>query len=417
MSTTFSNALSGLSSNARAIDVVSGNLANLNTTGYKSQSVSFQDLVSESLGGATSGGGVGGNTVTQTSRQFSQGSVQTTNQPFDAAIQGSGFFVLRTGGGQQVYSRAGNFKIDAHGHLLSSGGQFVQGWNAANGTLNTSGGVRDINLPISDLRQPSATTSFSLNVNLNASAVVGANSGTFTSPIQVVDSQGSTHVLTVTYTESSANNWDYTVTIPSADLAAGAGTDTTLSHGSLVFDGSGHLKTPDSKADPINVAITGLADGATDMAMNWNLYNTNGVASITAYSQASANLSSTQNGVPSSQLTGLSIGTDGAVLAHYSNGDLVSVAQLALASVLNPDSMQELGNNTYGITSATSLPAVGVPGTGSRGQIVGGSLESSTVDIAREFTNLLTYERGYQANSKVITTEDDILQETVGLKR
>ena len=136
---------------------------------------------------------------------------------------------------------------------------------------------------------------------------------------------------------------------------------------------------------------------------------------LTQFSEASANLASTQDGVAPGQLTGTSIGADGQISATYSNGTSRAVAQIALASVLNPGSMQNLGDNTFTLTSATATPIVGTSGTGSRGQITGGALESSTVDIANEFTNLLTYERGYQANSKVITTEDNIMQTTVGL--
>jgi len=421
MSTTFSNALSGLNASALAIDVVSGNLANLNTYGYKSNTVSFQDLINQSLGsnsgvGSTS---VGGSTIAQTTRSFSQGSIQSTGQAFDAAVQGNGFFVVRAASGQQGFTRAGNFKVDASGHLLTSGGQFVQGWSTLSGTLNASGGVSDITLPIGGLRQPSQTTAISASANLNANAAVGSPDATFSSPIPVIDAQGNTHTVTITYTKTAADNWSYTVTIPSADVLnpSGTGTASTITQGTLTFDGNGHLTSPLATSGPVQLQITGLANGATDMNVNWNIFDGGGVASLTQYAQASANLGSTQNGTPSGQLTNMSIGTNGEVLAHYSNGDAIPVAQLALASILNPDSMQDLGDNTFGVTSATSLPAIGLPGTGSRGQISGGALESSTVDIAKEFTNLLIYERGYQANSKVITTEDDILQQTVALKR
>ena len=425
MSTTFSNALSGLNANALAIDVVSGNLANLNTYGYKNTSVSFQDLVNQSLGataGQSTSSQVGGSTVAQTTRSFSQGSIQSTNQPFDAAIQGNGFFVLRTPTNPQVFTRAGNFKVDATGRLLTQGGQYVQGWNAKNGTLTTTGNVTDVILPITGLRQPTPTANYSVTANLNASATVGTSAATFSSPMPIVDSQGNNHMLTITYTKTAADTWSYAVTIPSADLTAAAAapspaTVTSIASGTLVFDGAGHLSTPASTDPPIAVPVKGLANGSSDATINWKIYDETGTASLTQYNQASANLGSTQDGTPSGQLTNMSIGTSGQILAHYSNGDAVPVAQLAIASVLNPDSMQDLGDNTFGVTSASSLPAIGIPGTGSRGQITGGALEASTVDIAKEFTNLLTYERGYQANSKVVTTEDDIMQETVGLKR
>jgi flagellar hook protein FlgE len=308
--------------------------------------------------------------------------------------------------------------VDATGNLLTQSGQFVQGWNAVGGTLTTNGATSNIKLPISGLRQPSATANISLASNLNSNAVVGTADGTFSSPIPVVDAQGSTHILTVTYTKTASDTWDYKVSIPSSDLTAGGATATaTLASGSLTFDGKGHLTSPAATAGPVAVPITGLVNGAADLTVNWNIYDVSGLASVTQYSQAAANLGSTQDGAPSGQLNSMSIGVNGQIFAHYSNGDAIAVAQMAVASVLNPDSMQDLGDNTFGVTSATSLPAIGLPGTGSRGQISGGALESSTVDIAKEFTNLLIYQRGYQANSKVITTEDEILQETVALKR
>jgi flagellar hook protein FlgE len=281
--------------------------------------------------------------------------------------------------------------------------------------LNTGGATSNITLPISGSQQPIATTNFTLSANLNSNATVGASDATFSSPIQVYDAEGTSHTLTVTYTETAANNWSYNVTIPSTDVTGGTGTATTVGSGTLTFDGTGQLTSPAASAGAIAIPITGLADGASDMSLNWNLYSASGTPTITQFSEASANLATTQDGTAPGQLTGTSIGANGQISASYSNGSSVVVAQIALASVLNPDSMQTLGNNTFVATAATAAAIVGTSGTGSRGQITGGALESSTVDIATEFTNLLTYERGYQANSKVITTEDDIMQSTVGL--
>ena len=414
MSSTFSNALSGLNANSLAIDTVSGNLANLNTTGYMGNQVSFQDLLS-GVSSAASNTSVAGSVIAQAATQFSQGAIQTTGQPFDAAIQGSGFFVLSGASGEQSFTRDGTFSVNSSGELLGAGGENVQGWNAVGGALATSGATSNIVLPLSGSQQPIATTTMTIGANLNSNAVVGSANASFSSPIQVFDAQGNSHTLTVTYTETTANNWSYNVTIPSADLTAGTGTNTTVASGTLTFDGTGMLTSPAASAGPVAVPITGLADGASDMSVNWNLYSSTGTPTLTQYSEASANLASTQNGTAPGQLTGTSIGANGQISATYSNGSSVVVAQIALASVLNPGSMQNLGNNTFSATSATATPIIGTSSTGSRGQITGGALESSTVDIATEFTNLLTYERGYQANSKVITTEDNIMQATVGL--
>jgi flagellar hook protein FlgE len=414
MSTAFSNALSGLQANADAINVVSGNLANENTYGYKANTVSFEELVSE-IGESTSANLTGSSVVPISSQQaFTQGAITTTGQPYDAAIEGNGYFVVQSATGQQAFTRAGNFTLNSSGQLLTQNGENVEGWNGVDGVVNTNAPLTNVTVPVAGLQAPTTTTEFSLNLNLDSGATVGAANATFTSPIQVVDSEGQTHVLTVTYTETAPGTWGYNVTIPSADLTGGAGTSTSVATGSLTFDANGNLLTPAAGA-PIAVPITGLADGASDLALNWNLYDANGNPQITQYDSASTNLSSSQDGVQAGQLTGISIGANGQLTAAYSNGANVAVAQLAVGTVLNPQSMQDLGNNTFGTTAATSLPAIGVPGTGSRGTVTGGALESSTVDIATEFTNLLVYERGYQANSKVITTEDQVIQTTLAL--
>jgi flagellar hook protein FlgE len=415
MGATFANALSGLTANANAISAVSGNLANLNTYGYKNNSVSFNDLVNASLSGAQSSAKIGGSTVSMTTRDFTQGSIATTNQPYDAAINGNGFFVLNTPAGQQVFTRGGNFKLDSQGHLTTQNGDFVQGWNQLNGTVNTTGPITAIVVPTAGIQQSVPTSNFSITANLDASANVGATAGTFTSPMQVYDSQGNPHQLTVTYTKTATNSWDYSITIPSVDIAGGTGTTTPIGSGTLQFGPDGVLTSPDVTTGAISIPVTGLADGAADMNLTWNLYDTSGNPLVSQFDQQSANLSSTQDGAAAGQLTSVNIGPAGAIMAQYSNGNTVEIGQLALAAVLNPDSLQDLGNNTFGVTTQTATPSVGMPGTGSRGQITGEALESSNVDIATEFTNMLTYERGYEANSKSLTTEDDIIQTTVNL--
>jgi flagellar hook protein FlgE len=415
MGAVFANALSGLTANSNAIGAVSGNLANLNTYGYKNNSVAFNDLVSASLSGAQNSPVIGGSVISQTSRVFSQGSIATTNQPYDAAINGNGFFVLGTPAGQQVFSRGGNFKLDSQGHLITQNGDYVQGWNQINGTVNTTGPIAAIVVPTAGIQQSIPTANFSVTANLDASATVGSTAGTFTSPMQVYDSQGNPHQLTITYTKTATNSWNYTITVPSVDIAGGTGTTTTVATGTLQFGPNGVLTSPDVTTGKIPVPITGLADGAADMNLTWNLYDASANPLVSQFDQQSANLASTQDGAAAGQLTSVNIGQGGSIMASYSNGNTVQIGQLALASVLNPDSLQDLGNNTFGVTTQTATPSIGTPGTGSRGQITGEALESSNVDIATEFTNMLTYERGYEANSKSLTTEDNLIQTTVNL--
>ena len=224
----------------------------------------------------------------------------------------------------------------------------------------------------------------------------------------------------MTYTETAPNTWSYAVTIPAADVGQ-TGPDTTLgAGGTLTFDGNGNLLSPAPGAGSgsIQLPLT-LANGANignpPGTLTWNLYDAAGKPTISQNTQASTNLSSTQDGSQSGSLVGVDIGTNGQLTANFSNGTTQAVGQIALASVLNPETMQQLDGNSFAVTGATAAPVIGTPSTGARGSISGGSLETSTVDIATEFTNLLQYERGYQANSKVITTEDQVIQTTLAL--
>jgi flagellar hook protein FlgE len=413
----FSIALSGLTADSDALDVVGNNLANLNTTGYKNSNVSFYDLLQQSIAGGSTqiGGGV---SAPQTERVFSQGSIQATGGNYDAAINGNGFFVVQNQNGQTMFSRAGNFQLDANGNLVTATGQFVQGWVSQNGVLNTSGPVGNITIPSNPLQTPSATQDMSLSLNLNAAGVVGQASGSFSTPIQVVDSLGVAHDLTINFQEQSPGNWNYDVDIPGQDLSSGtAGTPSSVASGSLTFDANGVLTSPTGPAQ-IAIPITGLADGANDLNINWNLATESGAGTplITQYAATSAVSASSQDGVPASQVTQVSIANGGAITAQFSNGNQVVIGQLALASVSNPDSLIAVGQNNYEVGANTATPVIGVPGTGTLGQVDGGSLETSTVDIATEFTNLIVYQNSYQANAKVISTLDQITQNLLSMQ-
>jgi flagellar hook protein FlgE len=410
MGTAFSTALSALTADSTAIDVVGNNLANLNTTGFKASMIDFSDLMSQQIG-TGSGDGQVGMGVGQISavQNFSQGSITATGGALDAAIQGNGFFVVTDSNNNQLYTRDGTFQLDANGNLLTATGQNVQGWTAANGAVNTNGAVGNITIPVGSVIAPTATQNMSMNVNLDSSTATG---GTFSTPIQVYDSLGTAHTLTVTYTQTSANNWGYTVTIPAADLAAGG--NTTLATGTLAFSASGALTSP-AAGSPIAIPINGLADGAAALNINYNLYNSAGTPNITQYAQTSGMSSPVQDGNAAGQISQVSIQNDGLIVANYTNGQQVTLGQLAVASIANPTSLIQVGNNNLQASAATAQAAIGAAGTGGRGQIEGGSLESSNTDMAAEFTQLLTYERSYQAASRVITTSDQLTQETVNL--
>ncbi len=414
MFTSFSTALSALNANSTAIDVVGNNLANMNTTGYKTNVISFHDLVSQSLGSGVGGTQVGSGVGRPTTlRQFSQGALQTTSGPLDAAIQGDGFFMVQTANGSNQFTRAGNFQVNSDGLLITATGERVQGWSQVGGVLNTNVPPANLAVPVGSISAPIASKSMSFDMNLDASAVAGTPKGTFSTSIQLYDSLGVSHIATATFTKNAttAGQWDYSITVPDSDLK----NPFTPVTGSLTFDSNGKLATPAATDPSPQIQIQGFADGASDTTINWNLYNGTS-ARITQFAQPSVVTAVAQDGMAAAQLIRVGIGDNGKVLAEYSNGQQQVVGQLSMALVRNPGSLIAVGNNDYQVSGETAAPAVGVPGTGGLGTVSGGSLESSTVDIAREFTNLIVFQRGYQANSKVITTVDQLSQETIALK-
>jgi flagellar hook protein FlgE len=399
--------------------VVGNNLTNLSTTGFKASAVAFRDLVTQSLGAGLGETQVGfGTGVPLTPREFTQGALQSTSGVLDAAIQGDGFFVLQDSAGAQLLSRAGNFQVDAQGHLLSAGGDAVQGWTQVNGQVNTNGPIGPISVPVGTLQAPVATTQFSLDMNLNAAAAVGSTDGSFSYPVSVVDSLGSSHVLTVGFTKTAGGAWDYSISIPGEDLTSGTpGTPSVLTTGSLNFDPNGKLITPDVTGRLVPIQAAGLVDGAADLNVNWDLYDANGAPRLTQYAQISAVSATAPDGRAAAQLVRVGLSNGGQILAQYSNGQQTIVGQLAMAGIRNPESLIAVGDNNYQASSLTASPAIGEPDTGGRGKILGGQLEASTVDIAHEFTNMIVYQRGYEANAKVVNTADQLSQDTMNLIR
>jgi len=244
--------------------------------------------------------------------------------------------------------------------------------------------------------------------NLNASATVGDS---FSAPVQVVDSLGNTHTLTVNFTNTAPLTWKYDVTIPGEDLTGGtAGTPSSLTTGTLTFDSGGILTSP-TAGTPINVATTtGLADGAADLNIDWNLFDSTSSPLITQYASASTTTGSTQDGIQAATVTGVSLQDGGMLVATFSNGAHRTLAQLAVASISNPDTLLAVNNNQYVVGVGTTTPSIGASGTSTRGNIVSGALEASNVDMATELTNLIVFQRGYQADSKAITAIDQMQQ-------
>jgi flagellar hook protein FlgE len=423
----FSAGLSGLTAQSVALNVIGNNLANINTVGYKASTLAFEDLVSQKLG---STGQVGlGVAVGNISQVFSQGAIETTREATNAAIEGNGFFIVRTPEGIS-YTRAGNFSFDRNGALVTPDGYKVQGYtqiDPATGEVITTGSPTDIVVPPGVLRPPVATTQYGAISNLDADAPVGS---TFTSTVEIYDSLGAAHVMTTTYTKTAVNTWTYEITVPGDEVtpAPPGGAPAVLASGTVVFAGTGQVQsitpTAPSTGGGTAPAIADVvfntpawANGAPATQLTWDLVDANGTVSLTAFRAPSATSSKTQNGTMAGLVSSISISDDGTILATYGAGQTVAVGQLALATFNNPKGLLKLGSNLYGESPEAGLPNVGIAGTGGRGTLIGSALEQSNVDIAHEFTQMILAQRGYQANSKTIVVSDELLVDTLNLKR
>lgn len=412
----FSIPLSGLTAASTALSAISNNLANLNTVGYKGTTAVFRDLFYQTVGSTQAGNPIqvgAGTGVGSLSTIFTDGNIQSTGVPTDVAISGDGFFVVQDGTGYQ-YSRAGNFQINPQGFLSSEDGQPILGYPAQNGVVNTGAALGELQLGKGQVSQPSATTQVQMHSNLNADALTTDPS--FTTPLTVIDSLGASHVLKFQFSKTGQGAWSYNVTIPAADVGQ-TGADVVITSGNLGFNTSGQLTSP--AGDVTGITIPGFANGAAPLPFTWTLYDTPnlGPASgmLTQRAAPSNNSSIGQNGFGGGTLTDFAIGSDGTIQGTFSNGKTTVLGQVALATFPNVQGLMRDGHNNYSATLASGASVIGSPGSGGRGTLTGGALEGSNVDMAREFADMLTAQRGYQANARAITTFDQITQETINL--
>ena len=417
----FSAALSGLSANSTYLSVIGNNLANLNTIGFKGSSVTFNDLVSQTLGGGGGnpmqvGLGVGPGSI---SPVFSQGAIETTQEGVNVAIQGSGFLVIGLSEGGQAFTRAGDFSFDAVGTLVNSSGKPVQGWTAldpATGTVVTAGEPGDIVVPAGVLRAPTATTEAQLVSNLDSAALVG---DTFGSSVQIVDSLGASHTATFTFANTGAGAWNYDVTVPGAEVAGGVvGTPFSVANGTVAFDAQGALSLVDGAAPAdVNLVTPAWTNGGAASAIVWDLVDAAANSLLTGFASASATGSITQNGSPAGRAEVVSVDAEGNLLATFGSGRTIKLGQLAMAAFNNAKGLTKIGDNLFLESQAAGEANLGTPGTGGRGTLIGGALEQSNVDIGVEFTRMIVAQRGYQASARTISVSDEVLLETLNLKR
>ncbi|SDQ50652.1 flagellar hook protein FlgE [Microbacterium sp. cf332] len=377
--------ISGLRSHQTMLDVTGNNIANVNTVGFKAGSVQFQDTLSQIVqnsraaqadAGGTNAAQVGlGTQVAAVRTNFTQGSQQATGVPTDLMISGDGFFVVRNGA-ETLYTRNGSFGFDAAGRLTTKDGSLVQGWTAADGVVPTGGPVGNISLPVGATSPGRATATASASGNLPSGTAVG---GELVRDITVYDAQGEARQLALTFTRT-AGGWNVT-----------DGTATTA----LTFT-DGRLTGPAS-----------LTSGGVDVDLS----------AITGYADLNTVKIGGQDGRAPGSLVSYTLSADGSLVGAFSNGATSVLAQIALASFDNPEGLEKTGSSQYRAGANSGAAAVGVAGTDARGGLVSGALEMSNVDLSQEFTNLIVAQRGFQANARIITTSDEVLQELTNLKR
>jgi flagellar hook protein FlgE len=408
MSRALFTAVSGLRNHQVWLDVIGNNIANANTTGFKTSSVIFDDILGQTIttgiAPTSSKGGVNpvqiglGTKVSSITPNFLQGSIQTTNRRTDLAIQGDGFFVL-VNGSEKVYARAGAFSLDANGNLVDSAtGYKVQG---ANGTI-------EINLGQESSATKTSEALFRGNLDYS---VPDGNQHVATFDIR--DSVGAAHTLTLTFTKNfaaTAGQWDWAVTESDSAISS-IGTPT----GSIIFDSDGKISSGPSQA--ITVNYTAASGVSTPQGITLDFGTSSNTTPVTGLASPSTVTLGSQDGVPSGTLQSFAIGLDGEITGFYSNGRSSKIDTVQLASFTNPAGLLKIGSNQYRESATSGTPSSGNPGTAGRGTLVAGSLEQSNVDLAQEFTSMIVAERGFQANARTISTANQMLEELVNLKR
>jgi flagellar hook protein FlgE len=400
-------AIAALRNHQTYMDVVASNISNVNTTAYKSSRVSFQELFSETLRGASAPSDtLGGLNPVQlglgvelggVDTLYTQGSLEETGKETDLAVSGDGFFVLRNGDGY-VYTRDGNMTVGLDGSLQSATtGMRLMGWAVGpDGTVDTTGALGTITIPYGE-SMARATNEVLMSGLLDAESDVA---DTVTATISVYDSLGVPHQIDVEFEKTGDNDWDWSVSTDDSEIAV-------TGSGDIQFDDDG---TFDPANDALTISMTcnnGAANATIDLNMS-GVTQLEGTSSVTAASQ---------NGLPTGSLTSFSVSDLGEIVGVYSNGLNQTLGQIALATFQNSGGLLKMGQSLYTPSANSGLAQVGLPGQDGRGEVSAGYLEMSNVELATEFTSMIIAQRGFQANSRVITASDEMLQELVNLKR
>ncbi len=404
--------VTGLRNHQVKMDVIGNNIANVNTVGFKKSRVTFQDTLSQTMRGAASPqGNRGGTNPMQVGLGMTIASIDTIHSPSsaeytgnmtDLSIEGDGYFIVGDGL-DMFYTRAGNFGFDENGNLINTAnGLKVMGWQDTEKhevpADKSPQSIRSIEIRKGMMIPASATTEINFAKNLNAET---ENNGTYSLPFKVYDSLGCAHNLTIEFTKTNANEWNYNITSTDSNV-----TNIANNTGTITFDNDGNCNIPAGGTMTFD-----LANGADNMSISIDFSGT------TQYAKETNVDLSYQNGYPAGTLTDVTTDTTGVITGIFDNGYNRQLAQVALANFDNPAGLIKAGQNMYRYSNNSGEPQIGESGTGGRGAIAPGYLEMSNVDLSEEFTQMIITQRGFQANSRIITTSDEMLQELVNLKR
>jgi len=415
--------VSGLEGASTDMEVVGNNIANADTIGFKSSRADFADQISQDLLGA---GQVGLGTMLQMSQKImDQGSLVTTGNATDLALQGNGFFVVQgTANGQtgQYYTRDGEFTIDSNGNLVTQGGLDVQGYQAnATGVLSSNLSNLDVGNASS---QPNPTANITLKANLNSNDVTPAaawnvaqasSTSNFSTSATIYDSLGDSHQVQIYFRNDGGGNWEWHAVTDGGGLTGGtAGTPTEIANGTMTFNTSGVL-TADTQTSTFNPL------GAVNpQALNFNFGTPTGTGGtgldgITQFASTDATTFLNQDGYASGTLSNISVNAQGIVTGSFTNGQTRTLAQVAVAKFAAPDQLNDDGGNLYSETQPSGQPTIGAASAGGRAAISAGALEQSNVDLSGQLVEMISAQRNFQANSRSVSAADAVLQDLMSI--
>ena len=416
--------LSGLAGQSEAMSITGDNIANASNIGFKVSRPEFHDVISKSLKGLLGGNQIGcGVHIAGVNPILSQGAILQTESATDLAITGDGYFLV-SGADGQCYTRNGAFHFDKDGKLINADNYHVMGFETDdNGKITTKLAEIGIKRTVIDAKKTS-DVKFNLNLDLRAemdkafSPLDPDGTSQFATGVTVFDTAGNSHVATLFFNHSADGTWDWRAMAKGEEIVGGKkGENVECAKGKLTFDTDGRLKEQTIEKSSFNFTKGAKPDQFIKFSFGDDRMHGGSGIQVTQYGSPSEAYKVTQDGFAAGTLTGMAFNEDGTLTAVYSNGESMNQAQLSLAKFENPEGMFKMGQNRLRESRVSGQPTVGAPQTGGRGRVSSKTLEASTTDVASELINLMQSQRNFQANSKVVTTADEMLQEVLNLKR